>query len=577
MAEHRAPLLDVRVLRDVPVPMRDGTTLRADIYHPTLPGPFPVLLMRLPYDKTVAQAITYMPPLWYARHGYIVAVQDVRGRCMSEGEWLPFVHEANDGYDTVEWAARLPGSSGRVGMYGFSYPGLAQLFAAGARPPSLATIAPAMAGSESYDGWAYRGGAFALAFNASWAVELARDTARRAGRHGLVDELQAALGGIAGLYWHLPLGSFPPLHGRDVAPYFFEWMEHQSRDAYWLSRSPSHGFDGTRTPALHIGGWYDAFLDGTLRNYTGMRDAATTEEERRLQRLVVGPWFHLPWGRVVGGTDLGPEADNRVDEIQLRWFDARLKGIMDDPNEPPVRLFVLGEHRWRVASDWPPPEARPVSYYLHSGGRANALGGNGALSRERPGDEPSDLYVYDPANPVPSMGGRACCAPPLAPMGQVDQTAVEMRNDVLVYTTVPLDRDIEVTGAITATIWAASSACDTDFTVKLVDVHPDGRALNLTDGVVRARYRRSLEVPSPIEPDQPYEYRIDAGATSNLFRRGHRIRLEVSSSNFPAIDRNPNTGQPLNAARNTDLRPALQTVFHDAARPSHVTLPIIER
>ncbi len=557
--------------------MRDGTVLRADVYSPANPGPFPVLLMRLPYDKDVGQTITYMHPLWYARRGYIVVVQDVRGRYASEGEWSPFVHEEHDGYDTVEWAARLPGSSGRVGMYGFSYPGVTQLFAAAAQPPSLAAIAPAMVDSDAFNGWTYRGGALALAFVTSWAVELARDTARRSGRHNLVDELQASLGSIAGLYWHLPLDSFPALRGHDVAPYFFEWIGHQTRDAYWVLRSLSHRFSGMRTPALHIGGWYDAFLDGTLRNYAGMRDAATTSEERQLQRLVVGPWFHLPWGRGVGGTNFGPEADNQVDELQLRWFDARLKGLPGDVDEPRVQLFVLGENRWRVASDWPPPEARPVPYYLHSGGRANALGGDGTLSCECPQDEPTDLYVYDPSKPLPSIGGRACCAAPLAPMGQFDQAPVEMRNDVLVYTSAPLERDIEVTGPIRATIWAASSAPDTDFTVKLVDVHPDGRALNLADGVIRARYRLSLEDPSLIEPHRPYEYQIDAGATSNLFRRGHRIRLEVSSSNFPAIDRNPNSGQPLGVARNSDLQPALQTVFHDAARPSHVTLSVVQR
>jgi uncharacterized protein len=316
-------------------------------------------------------------------------------------------------------------------------------------------------------------------------------------------------------------------------------------------------------------------MDGGVENFVGMRQKGGSEAARKGQRLVIGPWIHLPWERKVGEVDFGPEAANPIDQLQLRWFDHWLKGADNGVDrEPPVRVFVMGANKWREAADWPIPGTRFTTYYLRSRGAANTRFGNGSLSPEPPaGDEAPDRYRYDPANPVPSRGGHSCCTSDVAPVGPFDQAEVEERADVLVYSTPPLERPVEVTGPITVTLHAATSAPDTDFTAKLVDVHPDGRAINLNNGIVRARFRDSLEQADGITPGQIYEYTIRVWPTSNLFKAGHRIRLEISSSNFPHYDRNPNTGHEF--GQDAAMLVADQVVHHDQERPSRVVLPII--
>lgn len=566
----------VTIERDVRIPMRDGTMLHADIYHPEGDGPFPALLMRLPYDKISAETITFAHPIWYARHGYLVVVQDTRGRGRSEGEFYPFRHEAEDGYDTIEWAAALPRCSGKVGMFGFSYVGATQLQPATLRPPHLTAIAPAFTNDNFYEGWTYQGGALALAFSMSWAVSLTPDTAQRRGDEALEAALLSTFSGIGNWYWLLPLRAFPALREAEIAPYFFDWLAHPTRDQYWEQWSVAARHEAISVPALHIGGWYDVFLEGTLRNYMALRERAGSEEARRGQRLVIGPWWHMPWAQQVGAVDFGPEARHAIDDVQVRWYDQMLKGehsgILD---EPPVRIFVMGENRWRDEWEWPLARAVSTTLHLRGEGRANSLNGDGRLDREAPREEYPDVYVYDPGAPVLSIGGHSCCFPQIAPMGPADQRPAEMRNDVLVYSGEVLQADIEVTGPVYVVLWAASTAVDTDFTAKLVDVHPDGMAINLCDGIIRARFRDSSTDPSPIEPDRPYEYRIAVGSTSNLFRAGHRIRLEVSSSNFPQFDRNMNTGNDVGVDGIGARIVATQTVFHDAARPSRLILPVV--
>ena len=336
------------VERDMAAEMRDGTVLYADVYRPSAgEGPWPVILMRQPYNKARAQAIAYAHPSWYASRGYLVVSQDVRGRWASGGEFSPFRHEMEDGYDTVEWAAGLPGSSGKVGMYGFSYGGITQLLAAAAGPPHLACMCPAFCSPTLYEGWAYNGGAFALAFNLSWALYLATDTARRRSLSAYEATLWKTLPSLHDWWTWLPLDTFPLLRAHDLAPYFFEWLDHPMYDAYWKRWSVERFYTGITVPALHIGGWYDSFRDGTLRLYTGLREHAGSPLARENQKLVMGPWWHTPWSRVTGPCDLGPEAASRVDALQMRWFDHWLKGeengIMD---EPPVRYFRLGENAW---------------------------------------------------------------------------------------------------------------------------------------------------------------------------------------------------------------------------------------
>lgn len=578
-APHQTPDGPCKVVRQTNVPalMRDGTTLLADVYIPVAEGTFPVLLMRLPYNKEAAQTYVYGSPAWYASQCYVVAIQDVRGTYASPGDFYPFRNEAADGYDSVEWAAGLPESNGKVGMYGFSYVGATQWLAASQAPPHLAAIAPAMTSSDYYDGWAYQGGAFSLAFDESWPVsDLAPTTARRTGVQSLVDKLNRAKFVLHSSYSYLPIRSYPWLFPDkpEIAGYFYDWVNHPTWDSYWKQWSPRLHYGNVRVPAFNLDGWYDVFLNGAIENFVGMRKHGGSPAARAGQQLVVGPYIHIPWDRKVGELDFGPEAANRVDERQLRWFDYWLKGKQNGADtDAPVQVFVMGANKWRSASDWPIPGTQFTTFYLHSYGQANSSGGNGTLSTDRPDFEAADHFQYDPANPVPSRGGHSCCFANLAPLGPYDQSEIEKRADVLAYSTPPLETPVEVTGPITLTLFAETSAADTDWTAKLVDVYPDGRAINLNNGIIRARYRESLEHPELPTPDTLYRYTITIWPTSNLFAVGHRIRLEVSSSNFPEYDRNPNTGDPFGTSAR--MVTANQTVFHDRRHPSALILPII--
>ena len=567
----------VTVERDVPSAMRDGVVLRADVYRPENPGAYPVLVLRTPYDKRVAQQITYQHPTWYARRGYVVVVQDPRGRFTSDGDFRPFQDEPEDTADTIAWAARLPGANGKVATYGFSYPGANQLLGASEQPEPLVCIAPGFTSSDFYDGWTYVGGAFSLAFVVSWVQPLlALPEALKRGDLPAAIALASQANSFPDLYWTQPLEAFPLFQDNDVAPYFFEWLEHDARDEYWKALSIRERWDRIVVPALHFGGWYDSFVEGTLENYAALA-ARAGDDPSRLQRLVLGPWLHIPWAQYAGVRNFGDDARNRIDELQLAWFDYWLKGEGDIDAWAPVQLFTMGENVWRDHDSWPPPGIQLEEWHLRSSGRATSVSGDGALTRELPADDPPDVYAFNPGWPVSSLGGRSCCVDEVAPMGPLEQSRVEIRNDVLVYSTPVLERDIEVTGTVELVLFAATDAVDTDWTAKLVDVDERGYAINLCDGIVRARYRESLEHPTPIERNRVYEYRIKVGSTSNLFRRGHRIRLEVSSSNFPMFDINPNNGQRSGEATLLQARVATQAVFHDSMRPSRLLLPVRPR
>lgn len=578
MADELLPWLGgVTVERDVPAAMRDGILLRADVYRPETPGKCPVLIQRTPYDKTVAQQITYQHPAWYARRGYIVVVQDPRGRFRSDGEFRPYVDEASDTADTIEWAASMPGSNGKVGTYGFSYPGASQLLGAAEQPDGLVCSAPGFTGSDFYEGWSYVGGALSLAFLVSWVEPLlALPEALKNGDVEAASSLAQNATNFPALYWTQPLRNFPLFKESRVASYFFDWLEHDTRDEYWQAISIRSRYDRIVTPSLHFGGWYDTFIEGTLENYAAL-SARSGDNPARAQRLVVGPWLHIPWASINGVRDFGEEAANAIDELQLSWFDHWLKGEGSLDDWPRVRLFVMGENQWRDYDAWPPSNARVEEWYLHSSGRATSLSGDGALSREKPGDEPPDVYVYNPSFPVPSSGGRSCCLADITPMGPLDQGVVEVRNDVLIFTTASFEKDVEVTGTINLVLFAATDAVDTDWTAKLCDVDETGRSINLCDSVIRARYRDSLERPTPLEPTRVYEYRFRVGSTANVFRKGHRIRLEISSSNFPMFDINTNTGTRSKDATLLESKVATQAIFHDADRSSRLLIPFIDR
>jgi hypothetical protein len=576
------PVSRASITYDVPVPMRDNLALLADIYLPDGDGPVPALLQRTPYNKAATSPTHVMFDIRRAvRAGYAVVVQDVRGRYASPGDFEPFANESNDGYDTVEWVAAQPWCDGQVAMFGNSYVGATQWLAVIARPPHLAAIAPTVTAADYHEGWTYQGGAFELGFSGTWAAalalaQLARAADWRADDPGVQRQLDA-LDGLDGALWTLPLDELAVVAG---LPAYRDWLAHPDLDAYWRCWRIADHYPALDLPVFQTGGWYDIFLGGTLHTFAGMRAAAATPAARAAQRLTIGPWTHfLPFDNKVGEWNFGQRAAAGTldwDGLLLRWFDWVLKGAANGAgDDPPVRLFVMGENRWRTEQEWPLHRAVPTAYYLRGGGQANSLRGDGWLSPVPPAAEPCDTYVYNPRDPVPTRGGGLCCSLVHTPGGVFDQRPVEERADVLVYSTPPLDRAVEVTGPVTVTLYAATSATDTDWTAKLVDVHPNGYAQNLTDGIIRARYRHGPETPQPLTPGAVERYTIDLWATCNVFMPGHRIRLEISSSNFPRFDRNPNTGRA--AASESDVQPAFQTVFHDAERPSHVTLPLVPR
>jgi putative CocE/NonD family hydrolase len=581
--------MTIEIEQNIMVPMRDGVRLAVDVYKPAREGRWPVLLTRLPYNKDLRFPV---PGLEQRRvfleldmdvervveAGYVIVAQDTRGRFASEGDFAAFQHEDTDGADTIAWAASQPWSDGNVGMYGVSYQALTQWQAAGERPEALRAIAPAQAPRGTL--YPYQGGAFHLHVAFEWTVtqgvtgDVARQVQLGQATQAELDEIVQAEQKLATLYPRLPLTNQPLIEGR--APYYFDWLAHPTFDAYWQALIPDHFYERITVPALIVAGWYDFFQRDDLTHYRSIRQQAGSDLARQHSRLVIGPWGHgsFLWGLPERQYEEQGAAIKMLTDLQLRWFDHWLKGIENGvEREKPVKIFVMGINQWREEEAWPLPDTHYRPYYLHSGGHANTLNGDGLLSLEQAGDEPEDVYRYDPHHPVPTMGGALM----MEEVGPRDQRQIEAREDVLCYTTPLLEQPVEVTGPVELVLYVSSSAPDTDFTGKLVDVHPDGRAENLLDGILRARYRESLSASVLMEPGQVYELHIELGATSNVFQAGHRIRLEVSSSNFPRFDRNTNTGGIIANEGEQDLVEATNRIHHNAAHPSHLILPIIER
>jgi uncharacterized protein len=561
------------VERNVSMKTRDGVTLKADVYRPAGEGTFPVLLTRTPYNKDGMSPIG----LKGAARGFMVVAQDTRGRFASEGEWYPFKYESNDGYDAVEWAAALPHSNGKVGMFSGSYVGATQMLAAIAHPPHLAGICPIVTASNYHENWTYQGGAFEQWFNESWTSGLAQDTLRRkieAATNATMADKVLPLKQYPLFNTHLDPGS--ATETADLAPYFLDWLSHPLYDDYWKQWSIEENFQNIQVPALTIAAWYDIFQGGSLRNYIGLHAHAGNEEARKGQHLLVAIGGHSGSGQTVGTVDFGPTAPFSENDVILDWYDYLFLGKQNEfANGKPVKIFVMGKNEWRYEDSWPLERARETRYLLQSEGKANGAVGSGSLATAVGGKQAPDTFVYDPADPVPTVGGPLCCdGNHLAP-GPRDQKDVEARSDVLVYSTPPLEQDLEVTGPVTLDLFAKSSAVDTDFTAKLVDVWPNGMAQNLTEGILRARFRESTSEAKPIEPGKVYEFKIDLWSTSNVFLKGHRIRLEISSSNFPRFDRNLNTGK--DAATSTEFVKATNTVLHDSDHPSALLLPVIPK
>jgi uncharacterized protein len=568
--------------RDIDIPLRDGCVLKGDLFRPDTAERLPVLLNRTPYDKKFPQiSFNTLDPLRAAQRGYNVVFVDCRGRYASPGTFTCFTDEQRDGYDTIEQVARQPWADGQVGMFGASYMGATQWLAATQTPPSLKAMVPSITASDYHDNWTYQGGAFSLFFNVSWLMTnlaLARLMREREEKEEARKELAAVMNSIDTMRDCMnaaPLKEFPLF--RTGAPYFFDWLQHPYYDVYWRQLCIEEYYSKINVPTLNFGGWYDIFAGGTVRNYRGMRDHGTGAG--RQARLIMGPWYHtLPLGSQVGQVDMGFRAGYvsiDYDGQQLDFFDHWLKGKKNGAaDEAPVRIYTIGANQWRDEKDWPLPDTEWRRYYLHSRGKANSAHDDGALATSEPGHEPPDCFLYNPLNPVPTNGGALCCYHNAVPGGAFDQTAIEQREDVLVYTTEALTEETEITGPVSLTLYASSSAPDTDFTAKLVSVGPCGcSAMNLTDGILRARVRESKADPRLLTAGKVYEFNIDMWSTSVRLRVGDRIRLEVSSSNFPRFDRNPNTGHELFVDGET--RPAVQTVMHERGFASYLTLPVI--
>ncbi len=562
---------EIVVEKNVMVHMRDGVLLATDIYRPADAGPLPAIVQRTPYDKEgVALRNFAFEVMRAVQAGYVCVVQDTRGRYLSEGQFNPFFDDGRDGFDTVAWVARQLWCDGNVGMAGGSYFGATQWRAASESPEALKAMVPFVTAADYHEGWAYQGGAFELGFNLHWTLiflatgELAREIAKGDADPSEFGALIAAINDNDALFERVPLTDLPLL--KRFAPYYLDWLDHPSYDDYWKAIAPKESHSKITIPTLNIGGWYDLFLGGTIANFVAMKDKGA--------QLVIGPWAHAAttgwfndrsYGFLANYAALDPTA------IHVRWFDRYLKGIDNGVDAAaPVKLFVMGIDQWRDEQDWPLPDTHFTPCYLRAGG---------ALSTEVPGDEDPSSYDYDPANPVPTCGGPTFL-PGLfiaANAGPRDQRAIDGRTDVLTFQTEPLTKDTEVTGPIELVLYASSSARDTDFTGKLVDVRPDGRAEHLTDGILRARYRNSMSAPEMLTPGEVYELHIDLWATANVFRAGHRIRLDISSSNFPRFDRNTNTGNTVATDTADAFVVATNRVYHDAGHPSHVILPLIER
>lgn len=551
------------VRKEVKIPMRDGVRLSANLFLPKSDEKFPAILLRSPYGKDDVSELG--DGSYHAARGYVVISQDCRGRGTSEGVWEPFVNEAADGQDTHKWILAQPWCNGVIGTTGGSYLGFTQWISApdaGEYLKGMVTLVPLV---DPYGDGVYVGGAFNLALMMGWGSIVSQSPQDPAPIAGWSPGIWLTA------YRTLPLSEWDQALGRTV-PYMRAWVAHPVFDDYWAARSVKNRWQDITVPILAIGGWYDVFAKSTLDHINAVGTSSRSPQARMQQHVVMGPWIHgISSNGTVGDLDFGKTAVLNLRDIHAQWFDYCLKGQRNGMDHyPAFRIFVMGSNVWRDEATWPLERARYTEYYFHSNGSANSLKGDGMLSALAPGQEPVDRFTYNPDDPTPTLGG---CNLFGCPAGPRDQTRVEERSDVLVYSSPILSSPIEVTGPIKVILYAATSAPDTDWTAKLLDVHPDGRPFNLCDGIRRISFRESPNQMVSLEPNMAYRYEIDLWVTSNCFLAGHRIRVEISSSNFPRFDRNLNTSEPFGTG--TKWQKAAQTIYHDKEHPSYILLPII--
>jgi hypothetical protein len=553
----------VRLERGVRCKLGDGVTLVSDHYYPAGAGPWPTLLMRQPYGRDIASTVVYAHPVWFARNGFHVAIQDVRGRGESEGDFYPFRYEGRDGAETIAWLRGNVACNGRIGMYGFSYQGATQLLTAAEQPEGLQCIAPHMTATDLYHGWFYHQGALRLSSALGWGIQMLREDARRKGLREASEKLEAAWANIRAQAACVPYAEHPAITDPALPSYVRDWFAHREPSEYWTAQDISTRIDRIQVPALHIAGWYDTYLEGSIAGYLALRKHAGTEFAREHQYLFVGPWVHIPWGDRVGDTNLGEAANLNTDEILLRWFSHWLKDTSEFSIDARVRYFRLGINNWRGAHDW---NDETHTLYLHSAGKANSREGDGHLSPNAPdSEEPRDVFVYDPEVPVTAPGG------PQALSGPFDQSALEMGNNLLVYTSDPVQQPTEIFGQPRIKLHAATSAAHADFIAKLVRVSANDRAEFLCIGIARSSWLfRNAEYTA----DKIHAWEFTLEPIAFVLVAGERLRLEIASSAFPLYDRNPSTDVPPQRADNWNWARSTQHVLHTAEFPSALYLPI---
>lgn len=545
-------MLPVKPVQFLSMLTRDGVRLDADLYQPDIAGDFPVLLMRQPYGRRIASTVCYAHPAWYAAQGYNVIIQDVRGRGSSAGRFALFAHDREDGADTIRWAAQLPGSNGRVGMYGFSYQGTNQLLAANEAEPALQALAPAMIGWDLRLDWAYENDAFCLAAGLGWAIQLAAESARLAGDETAFQELYQA---SRALPLSDPIPARPAVMARNHHYcHYFDWLDRPADDVYWRELSPCRDWQDPARPALpmlFIGGWYDSHLPGTLAAFRSF--AARADGARH--KLWLGPWGHFPWGQKLGGLDFGPEAISPIDRLQIDWFDHWLKGIDNRISAmAPITLFDMGQRQWRTMPRWPEPS---VQFYLGGNGLAGVDPGAGTLLSD-PGDLVQDRIVHDPWRPAPTIGGAFG-----TPSGPIDRSAIDCRTDVLTFTTPALTAPLRLAGSLATTLYIDSDSPSFDVVATVSRVTEAGQVLTLVEGIRHVSERSpSGAVVIPLR------------ATCITLMPGERLRLSLAAASFPAYSVNPGTGQDPTTARQIDAKVITLTLQHGGDRLSHLCLAV---
>jgi putative CocE/NonD family hydrolase len=542
----------VRLERAQQFALSDGVVLVSDHYYPPGPGPHPTLLMRQPYGRDIASTVVYAHPVWFAAHGYNVVIQDVRGRGDSQGEFYPFRNEGRDGAETIHWLRTRGESNGSIGMYGFSYQGMTQLLAAAEQPEGLVCIAPAQTACDLYHGWFYHQGALRLASSLGWGLQMMKADARRRKLREASDGLEKAWADLRSQPLMTPYGLHPQLLHQGMPGYVQDWFTHPLSGPYWSALDVTESLERIKVPALHLSGWFDTYLSGSV---AGFRALAAKAED---QYLVAGPWVHIPWGELVGDQNLGPEALLDTDSLLLRWFNHWLKQSGEFDREPRIRHFALGVNRWFETESFP---QQTLALYLHSGGRADSRKGDGALSSTAPdSDQPRDVFVYDPEVPVGAPG-----------IGPANQAHLELGNNLLIYTSAPLELPVHVLGSPQLTLYCVTSAAHADFTGKLVRLRPSGQADFVCIGIARSSY---LFRDSGYRADSMQRWEFSLEPTSCVFAAGDAIRLEVAGSAFPLYDRNPSTEVHPWLADSWNWQRSTQMVLHDAQHPSRLELPV---